>query len=62
VEFRAGEGGLSLSSVLLTEQLRVIDKERLIQKVGIVSGNMLAEVSEALRIILELENKSSLKF
>lgn len=50
----AGEGGLTLDSVALTEQIRVIDHGRLIDKLGNLPPNRLGQVDVALRTILEL--------
>lgn len=54
VKFQAGEGGLSQDSVILTEQVRVIDKSRLERKIGIASKEKLEEVENAFRIIMGL--------
>ncbi|MEW6201343.1 MAG: type II toxin-antitoxin system PemK/MazF family toxin [bacterium] len=54
VAFQAGEGGLSQDSVLLTEQVRVIDKSRLERKIGTVSKEKLEEVENAFRVIMGL--------
>ena len=50
----ADEGGLSLDSVLLCEQIRVIDKRRIVKILGHVSAEYLQQVEESLRIILGL--------
>ena len=49
-----GEGGLSQDSVALAEQIRVLDHDRLIHKVGGLSSTRMQEVDDALRAILEL--------
>lgn len=54
VEFRSGEGNLTHNSVLLTEQIRVIDKNRLERKIGCVSTEKMVDVINAFRIILGL--------
>ena len=54
VAFQAGEGSLSQDSVLLTEQVRVIDKSRLERKIGTVSKEKLDEVENAFRVIMGL--------
>ncbi len=48
------EGGLRQDSVLLCEQIRVIDKGRLIVKLGELSTERMEEVNEALRAILDI--------
>ncbi len=50
----AGVGGLSQDSVLLCEQIRVIDKSRIIRVVGKLNPENLQEISRALSIILGL--------
>lgn len=50
----AGEGGLNRESVLLCEQIRVIDKSRLIAKLGELTAERLREVNEVLRTILDI--------
>ena len=50
----AGEGGLTQDSVALCEQVRVIDHGRLLGQLGDLSASRLQQVSDALRIILEL--------
>lgn len=54
VVFRAGEGGLSQDSVLLTEQVRVIDKSRLEKKIGTAPKEKFEETENAFRIIMGL--------
>jgi mRNA interferase MazF len=50
----AGEGGLTQDSVALCEQIRVIDHDRLIRKLGDLPSPRMQEVDDALRAILEL--------
>ncbi|MGD1700187.1 type II toxin-antitoxin system PemK/MazF family toxin [Dapis sp. BLCC M229] len=50
----AGVGGLSLDSVILCEQVRVIDKSRIIKKLGHLDDLYLEELAKALSIILGL--------
>lgn len=54
VAFKSGEGSLSQDSVLLTEQVRVIDRSRLERKIGTASNEKLEEVENAFRIIMGL--------
>lgn len=44
VQIAQGEGGLSSDSVALCHQLRVLDKSRLIHKIGTVGAKTIAEV------------------
>jgi len=50
----AGSGGLQQESVLLCEQLRVVDKRRLIRVWGRLDDADMNRIAEALRIILGL--------
>lgn len=50
----AGEGGLSQNSVALCEQVRVIDHGRLLAQMRYLSATRMQEISDALRIILDL--------
>src|SRR5437867_11473925 len=49
----AGEGGLTQDSVALCEQIRVIDHQRLIGKLGELAPHRMQEVDAALRAVLE---------
>lgn len=46
--------GLSVVSVALLNQVRAVDRQRLIKRIGSVSIDTLAEVDEAIRISLGL--------
>ena len=50
----AGVGGLTHDSVALCEQIRVIDKRRIIHVLGHVNDTHMEEVARALRSILGL--------
>jgi mRNA interferase MazF len=50
----AGVGGLSSDSVLLCEQIRVIDKRRILKVLGHLDISYLDEIAKALRVILGL--------
>jgi mRNA interferase MazF len=50
----AGQAGLSQDSVLLAEQIRVIDQRRIIRVLGHLDASYLDEVAKALRVILDL--------
>ncbi len=52
IALRAGECGLPQNSVVLLEQIRTIDKQRLKEKVGELPALMMARVNEALLISL----------
>jgi mRNA interferase MazF len=50
----AGTGGLTQDSVALCEQIRVVDKRRIIRTVGQLDAARLDEVDGALRAALAL--------
>ena len=50
----AGEAGLTQDSVALAEQIRVIDNNRLIRRLGALAAARMDEVDDALRTILDL--------
>ena len=50
----AGVGGLSQDSVVLCEQIRVIDKRRIIKVLGHLDDSYMEEIAKALRTILGL--------
>lgn len=50
----AGVGGLNKDSVVLCEQIRVIDKRRIIKVVGHLDSSYLEDIARALRAILGL--------
>ena len=51
----AGVGGLNKDSVLLCEQVRVIDKRRIIEVFGHLDAPYLSDIDRALHVILGLE-------
>ena len=55
VRIGAGVGGLPEDSILLCEQIRVIDKRRLVRKMGSIGQEHLEEVGIAIKVILGLE-------
>jgi mRNA interferase MazF len=50
IEIQAEEYGLTKDSVVLTEQVRTIDKRRLRERVGVLSAEAMNSVDEALQI------------
>ncbi|HHV71282.1 MAG TPA: type II toxin-antitoxin system PemK/MazF family toxin [Clostridia bacterium] len=54
VEIEASKYGLEKDSVILLEQIRTIDKQRLISKLAHIDGEVLQKVDEALKISLGL--------
>ena len=55
----AGCGGLSKDSLILAEQIRTLDKQRLKEKLGCVSESTMAQVDKALRMSLQLGNDAT---
>ena len=55
VKIATGVGGLSKDSVLLCEQIRVIDRKRLVRKLGNIGQENLKKAGLALKVILDLE-------
>ncbi len=54
VEMGPTPGGLGRSSVILLEQIRTIDKSRLLEKVTSLSEDMMEKVDQAVEISLGL--------
>jgi len=54
VEVRPPEGGLDYPSFIKCEDLRSVSKGRLMQRLGRVNQETLAEVEDRLRILLDL--------
>ncbi len=50
----AGEGGTTQDAVVLCEQIRVIDKGRLRNRMGPLTADRMEEVEVALKVILDL--------
>jgi len=55
VRIPASVGGLAEQSVLLCEQIRVIDKRRLVRRTGNIEEEDLRKVGVAIKLILGLE-------
>jgi len=54
VVITAPEGGLSLDSVVLLNQIRSIDRQRLVRRLGAIAPVTLEQVNHALQISLGL--------
>ncbi|AUB39401.1 mazF, mRNA interferase MazF [Nostoc flagelliforme CCNUN1] len=52
VLIRVPEGGFDVDSVVLLNQIRSIDKQRLIQRLGILRPEAIAQVDRAIQISL----------
>ena len=48
------EGGLDSSSVTLPDQIRAVDRRRLVKRLGRVSKSTLRRIDRSLRIVLDL--------
>jgi mRNA interferase MazF len=57
VELAATQGGLSKNSVVLLEQLRTIDKQRLKERIGALNEWQIPVVDEALGVSLGIANQ-----
>ena len=54
VLIQGGAGGLHQDSVLLCEQIRVIDKRRIVRSLGHLDDEHLDRIAEALRAVLDI--------
>jgi mRNA interferase MazF len=54
VELKAGDGGTSKDSVVLLNQIRSVDKARLVRRLGMVRVETMRRVDRALQISLGL--------
>ena len=56
VQLEASQGGLSKNSVVLLEQLRTIDKQRLKERIGSLNEKQIPDVEKALSVSLGIAN------
>ncbi|OGD32047.1 PemK family transcriptional regulator [Candidatus Azambacteria bacterium RIFCSPHIGHO2_02_FULL_52_12] len=54
VSVQKGEGGLEKESAVLLNQIRTIDKQRLVRKLGAVNQEIMEKVEQAIEISLGL--------
>ena len=54
VVIKPPEGGLAKSSVTLPDQLRAVDRARLVQQLGSLSPKTLEKVDRSLRMVLDV--------
>ena len=54
VEIKVGEGGLTVDSVALCEQVRAISTTRLTKAIGHLSATSISQLNDALKIALDL--------
>ena len=55
VELHAGRSAMAKDSVILLEQLRTIDKQRLREKICHIDEELLEQVNEALKVSLAMD-------
>ena len=58
IDVYASDAGLTKDSVILLEQIRTIDKQRLKEKMGHLTDRMMAEVDDALSVSFGLSGSS----
>ena len=51
---KAPEGGLDVDSIVLLNQIRTVDKRRLVKRLGVLRGTTLRQVDQAIMISLAL--------
>jgi len=51
---KAPEGGLDVDSIVLLNQIRTVDKRRLVKRLGVLRGATLKQVDQAIVISLAL--------
>jgi mRNA interferase MazF len=51
---KAPEGGLDVDSIVLLNQIRTVDKRRLVKRLGVLRGATLKQVDQAIMISLSL--------
>ena len=54
VEIKAPEGGLNNDSLILMNQIRTVDQQRLVKKLGHLTSNTMKKVDQAILISLGL--------
>jgi len=54
VRVSAPEGGLTKTSVVMTDQIRCISRRRIVRRLGTVSSSIMARIDERLKLILDL--------
>ncbi|MDO5123389.1 MAG: type II toxin-antitoxin system PemK/MazF family toxin [Eubacteriales bacterium] len=56
ITIESAVGGLTKNSVVLLEQVRTIDKQRLKEKMGTINSNTMSRIDEAISISMGLTN------
>lgn len=52
----SGQKGMEKQSALITTQMRSIDKDRLIKKIGKISKQKMAEAEDAIELVLAMKD------
>lgn len=55
VRIEPPEGGLARTSVTLPDQLRPVDRRRLVQRLGRLNPDTMKSINHSLKIVLDLE-------
>ena len=58
IEITKQESGLKVDSTILLNQIRVVDKRRIVRKLGVLNELILNKVDFAIKISLGLNNQS----
>ena len=51
----SGEGGLDVPSIIQLDQIRTVDKKRLVRRLGHFSDSIMKEVDQAIKVSLALD-------
>ena len=60
VPLEKGEGGMKKDSIILCEQIKAVDDERILEKTGNIRAEIMQQVDSALIAILNLHKKLAL--
>lgn len=52
----ADEANLSKDSVVVTPQITLVDKARLIERISVLSSSVMSEISECIKLLLALKD------
>jgi len=56
IEIPANKYGLNKKSVVLLEQIRTIDRKRIMEKIGLFEEDMMKKVDKSIKISLGIDN------
>lgn len=57
VHIKKGEAGMHESCDIMMDQIRAIDNNRLVKKIGVLPGNLVDKVRENILILLNIDNQ-----